>query len=360
MIKRALLTLAILISFATLVVSRLPSAPASIDEEILPLQPPISPLVIGEIASFEAGAGLESFKTNREDLDVVNTFLYDLASDGSVVLLSEVDPKLERELLSISQDNGPDIMLGIGNDYDAQRLDLLLTNSEVQEEHIAQIVDFLTQKGYVGVVVNFENLRNDQTVAFTAYIRALSTAVRSQEKMVAVSLNTKLQGRVFEGIDIVEVSKVVDRIEFNAYEEFGAWSGSGPIASLGWVDAIVRNIIAQGVSPTKIVLGTAQNGHDWLLDSHQELVDDITSREMLSLASFLDAQLIWDEKVQSYFFNYTDQNGTEHVVWLEEARSFESKLALAERYNLHGVALWFLGGEDPKVWEILDYFNSLN
>lgn len=351
---RRLFLLTISVVFLIIVVAAVRTPPTlKTSGQPAPLSSFFDPMIVGEIASFEARAGLESLNANPDKLDVVNVFFYDQRSDGSVVRLGIVDPEIETQILALFGEQGPELMLGIGNDYQSERLDLLLTDEEVREKHIRDLVSLVEELGYDGAVLDFENLRNDQTSAFTAYVRELTDTLHRRGKRMAVSLNSKLEGRVIEGIDILEVSRLVDRIEFNAYEEFGNWAGPGPVASIGWVDAIVRNLIAQGLSPSKIVLGTAHNGHDRIISPGEQHVANSTTRKMLALAASHDAELVWDERFQTHFFTYTDQGRRNHIVWLEEARSFERKYRLAKNYGLGGIALWFLGGEDPEIWEML-------
>jgi hypothetical protein len=46
----------------------------------------------------------------------------------------------------------------------------------------------------------------------------------------------------------------------------------------------------------------------------------------------------------------TDQS---HEVWIEDSQSAAARLALAERYGVHGAATWRLGLEDPGVWDVV-------
>jgi len=61
----------------------------------------------------------------------------------------------------------------------------------------------------------------------------------------------------------------------------------------------------------------------------------------------------WDERAQVPCFTYVDENGSRHEVYFENASSWAGKLDLAVKYNLGGVAVWRLGLEDPKSWEVL-------
>jgi spore germination protein YaaH len=48
--------------------------------------------------------------------------------------------------------------------------------------------------------------------------------------------------------------------------------------------------------------------------------------------------------------------GTLYQVWLEDARSIETKLTVMKNLGLGGVAAWQLGLEDKDIWDVIDAF----
>ena len=57
---------------------------------------------------------------------------------------------------------------------------------------------------------------------------------------------------------------------------------------------------------------------------------------------------------QAPFFNYVDNNGVQHVVWFEDARSVQAKYLLVNEFGLRGVSYWVLGLQFPQNWYILN------
>ena len=49
-----------------------------------------------------------------------------------------------------------------------------------------------------------------------------------------------------------------------------------------------------------------------------------------------------------------DENGQEHEVWFEDARSIRAKLDLAQEYGLYGVGYWNLMRPFPQNWLVLN------
>ena len=62
---------------------------------------------------------------------------------------------------------------------------------------------------------------------------------------------------------------------------------------------------------------------------------------------------MYDESSQSPYFNYT-ADGSEHVVWFEDARSIDAKLRLAAEFELGGVGYWNVMKYFPQNWLVLN------
>jgi spore germination protein YaaH len=56
--------------------------------------------------------------------------------------------------------------------------------------------------------------------------------------------------------------------------------------------------------------------------------------------------------VEESWFTYP-QNGKTRTVWFSSSRALEAKLDLIEAEDLGGLAIWRLGNEDPRNWEVI-------
>ena len=297
--------------------------------------------------------GIASFRENYQKLDELSLYWYNLDSDNGISLDDSVSEEIEKDIVAFAKQNGKKVFFGISDHGNAKKADNILDDEDTQKEHISKIISILDEKGYDGVIIDYEDLREDQEEDFTRYMSRLSEQVHSKGKTLGISVPIETKGSVFHSINIVDVSKVVDKMHMNVYEEFGAETGPGPIASIGWVNTVIKNAIDQGVEPSKIILGTAHSGHDWTTKPNKEFFKDTATREVLGLLSEYSANLKWDENSRSTFFEYKDDDGKSHTVWLEDSRSFKAKIDLAKGYELQGVFIWYLGGEDENVWGVL-------
>ena len=322
----------------------------------MPPSNPSHPLVyVGSIGTDtdKVTRGSASFKENYAKLDSLSLYWYNLDSDNDVSRDGSVSDENEEDIIAFAKENNKKVLVGIGDHGEAERADEILEDEDLRNDHFDEIMTLLDEKGYDGVIIDYENLSNNQEEKFTNYMEQLSEELKSNGKMLGISIPVETEGKVTHGINIEAVSKIVDRMHMNIYEQHGADSGPGPIASIDWTNTIIKNAIDQGVSPNKIVLGTAHSGHDWIVSPDEEFFKDMHTKETLELLNRTKANLKWDRQKQANYFEYTDGENRKHIVWLEDAESIKTKIDLAKRYKLQGLFIWYLGGEDPKFWDAL-------
>ena len=109
------------------------------------------------------------------------------------------------------------------------------------------------------------------------------------------------------------------------------------------------------IPPSKIFLGVPNYGYDWPLPFVQGTTRarSISNQEAVRLAIQYGADIQYDENAQSPFFHYTDENGTVHEVWFEDARSMRAKLALVAEYGFQGAGFWNLMRPSSQTWMTL-------
>ena len=120
----------------------------------------------------------------------------------------------------------------------------------------------------------------------------------------------------------------------------------------------VRQVIEYALTEMpgeKIYLGIPNYGYDWTLPFQRgSKATSISNVEAVALAYEHRAAIRYDESAQSPWFRYMDEQGREHEVWFEDARSIRAKLALTQEYGLYGVGYWNLMRPFPQNWLVLN------
>lgn len=126
------------------------------------------------------------------------------------------------------------------------------------------------------------------------------------------------------------------------------------VAPLPNVRQVVEYAITE-IPANQIWLGVPNYGYDWPLPfvQGQTRATSISSQQAVALARRYGVSISYDERAQSPWFRYTDELGTEHEVWFEDARSIQAKLALIPEYGLVGAGYWNLMRDFPQNWLVL-------
>jgi spore germination protein YaaH len=99
-----------------------------------------------------------------------------------------------------------------------------------------------------------------------------------------------------------------------------------------------------------VVLGVALYGYDW--GSHG--AKSITARQAATLARQKNANVIYNDRVRSRFFEYKATDGSTHSVWFNTSADTAERAQIAKDLGLAGVSYWSLGNEDRDFWNTVE------
>jgi spore germination protein len=140
-------------------------------------------------------------------------------------------------------------------------------------------------------------------------------------------------------------------------------NGAGVNSEYDVTTAVER--LLQTISGEKLVLGMPLYGYEWetlntavrsaIIPGTGVLASNSRAESMLSECATCSA--FFDSESQEAFIVYRDpSNGVYHQISFPNQQSVETKLALANKKNLNGVALWALGYEGNSILKPLaDY-----
>jgi len=231
----------------------------------------------------------------------------------------------------------------------------ILSNSNNMDKFINNIESLMKNYGFDGINIDIEGVYVSDRDNYTNLIKNLKEKLGSKGYLITVSIPAKnydsIKNIYTYPFDYKGISKYADRIAIMTYDEHGAWTGSGPgpIASIPWQEAVVKYALTQ-IPKGKILLGIPAYGFDW---TEGKSWPKYSSYQMsMDTAQNLGKSVSWHEKYKVPYFKYQDSNGSRQV-WFENVSSFSEKLNLVYKYDLKGIAIWRLGMEDPKIWDVI-------
>lgn len=234
--------------------------------------------------------------------------------------------------------------------FDSRIVSALLENDLARARAINQIRSTLKDWGLTGVNLDLENIPPSHRQALTDFVAELSSALHEEGLKVTMAIPAKTADDPAHGFsgayDYAELGKHVDQLVIMAYDQHYRTGPAGPIASIDWVEAVVKFATTQ-VPAGKIVLGIPNYGYDW---PKSGIASALTYDQTMQLAAAEGAHIRWHKEHKVPYFSY----GNGRQVWFENRYSIKYKLELANQYRLHGIALWRLGQEDPGIWNVID------
>jgi spore germination protein len=222
----------------------------------------------------------------------------------------------------------------------------LLADPVASADHRRALVDLALASGWDGVDIDYESLPATAGPQFAGFLRALRDDLHAHDLLLSVAVPARDRDEASHALaySYQVIGQIADQVRVMTYDN--AWSGSapGPIAPTGWVQDVVDYAVDR-VPRDKLMLGMATYGYDWVGEEGRYLVH----ADALGLAERVGAEPRWDDAAAAWTFGYVEQ-GRQHTVWYEDARSLAAKRDLAAAAGLRGIAIWQLGGEDPQVW----------
>ncbi len=284
---------------------------------------------------------------HAREIDNLVPFWFGVTDQGTLVDQSQP------EALRVARENNLPILAIIHNFADPQMSELIheiLTTPALRQNLVNSIEELLISRNFAGVNIDFEFVPPPDRAALNTFMRELYRRL-SPRFRVTISVPAKLEENPrhpFSGaFDYETLAMFSDELFILAYDEH--FSVPGPVASIGFVRRVLDFAITR-VPRYKIKLGMAAYGYDWVEAGGMPRA--LSYNEAIALAREYGSVIVYDETAQEPTFTYTADN-VRHIVWFENARSFSAKLDLVNEYGLAGIAVWRLGQEDPRVWEVI-------
>ncbi len=238
----------------------------------------------------------------------------------------------------------------------------ILSDPERRRAHAATIVDVVERNGLDGIDLDYERaafagMSSDQRQAFrsgfSAFVRLLADRLHAIGARLSITVTAKTSDAstsAYYIYDYAALGRAADQLRIMAYDYH--WSGSEPgaIAPLPWTEQVVRYAVSV-VPHRKVALGVPLYGYDWPLYGDRTATARLHT-DILRIEEQYNGVRGWSAEDAAPYLRYRTSAG-ERVIWFNNARAVRAKLELADRYGLHGLSFWAVGGEDPGVWRVV-------
>jgi spore germination protein len=304
--------------------------------------------VVGEVAEYLTFVTIFSYEMNRdgtlrpiEDQAIINTAY----SQNAIPLM----------VITNIEDRG----------FSTELATEVLQSEELQDRLLDEAIAIMEERGYVGLDFDLEYLGTENREAYNNLMR--KAKVRLDEKgfylssALAPQVEAGMEGVLYEGHDYATHGELADFVFLMTYE--WGWTG-GPPRAVAPIDQVRRVIefAASQMPNDKIMMGIPLYGYDWTLPyvAGESRARAIDHQQAIQLAARYNAAIEYDQTAQSPFFRYIDEEGRQHEVWFDDARSIQAKFDLVKEFGLRGLFYWVLGWDFPQNWLLLEDNFTIN
>ena len=229
----------------------------------------------------------------------------------------------------------------------------VLTQFEVRQQAIAQLIALVEEYNLDGINVNFEHIPRADGGYYVQFLRELAPEMRRIGAVLSVA--TFVPAPWFLQYNHELVGRTVDFVAIMTYDEHYRGSPEpGPVASLPFVERSIQNTLAL-IPREKVIMCLPFYNRLWRVtpDGYHTISNHGMARPWALIEEW-GVTPVWDPIIGSYYASYTNDEGITYRIWVECERSIEEKLHIFTNHDLAGVASWRRGLETSGVWEVID------
>lgn len=289
-----------------------------------------------------------------ENLTYITIFSYQINPDASLRPINDqpsINTAYQNRIVPIMVLTNIDPEGGFSTEIITQ----ILGDEALQDRLLNEALAIMDEKGYLGLDLDLEFVGAQNREAYNNFLRKAKARLQEKGYLLSSALAPKVsadqKGTLYEGHDYVAHGQIVDFVFIMTYE--WGWSGGPPmaVAPLNQVRRVMEYAVSD-IPKEKLMMGIPLYGYDWTLPYVEggKFARAISPQEAYRLAARYGASIEYDPIAQSPHFHYVDEQGAEHDVWFEDARSIQAKFDLVKELGLRGFFYWVLRFEFPQNW----------
>lgn len=364
--------------------------------------------VAGWIPYWRDDEGIEDATKHIRDIDRLHPFAFSVTTDGKLKDLADLDADEWDELFDLAERRRVEVVPTIMWS-DREAIHDVLSNSTKRKAHIRAITRMVRDGDFDGVDIDYENKAAKTNPYFARFLKELDKALGSKLLTCAIeartppeSLYREMPEKIEYANDYAAIARHCDRVEIMAYDQQRAdyvlnstrkGNPYMPLADVEWVEKVIE-LALEDIPARKIMLGVPTYGHHYTVTVAPEWFRDYERIGALNVPDILDIRDEYEvrpgrtaggEPVFTYFpessiwkilevlpvpegtprgmeaaqqallfATMADMEVEVRYVLFSDEESVKDKIDLAEKYDLRGVSIFKIDGEeDQDIWDHL-------
>jgi cellulose synthase/poly-beta-1,6-N-acetylglucosamine synthase-like glycosyltransferase/peptidoglycan/xylan/chitin deacetylase (PgdA/CDA1 family)/spore germination protein YaaH len=307
--------------------------------------PEAAPVLAGFVVNWDP-ASLRSLQQHADQLTHVMPEWIRIQPGGDLSVQEDarvLQAVQHAELVPTVSNYGP-------NGFSRQLAHAVLASDASRKEAVRRLAGICEDHGYAGVNVDLEELGTQGFQELALFVEALDKELHPRGLLVTVDLPADPRQ-----VPVERLAAASDFLVLMAYDQHSADDNPGPIATPEFVARSAGQYLRRAPAQ-KLVLALGAYGYDWPLDSDGDKArhaEELSYAQALVLARENEVAIEWDARAHGPFFGYDDDEGQEkHAVRFLDAPATTAQLEAVAALHLRGTAVWRLGAEDPKLFDL--------
>ena len=233
---------------------------------------------------------------------------------------------------------------------------IILNSPSVREAASDKLEEYILKYNLDGINFDYENMYRADKGAYTNHVKEIALMAHTLGASVSVDV-TKYEPTSYTWsmcYDRDALAKYADYIAVMAYDQYYAGSPvAGPVAGLDWTESVIK-LTMKEVPADKLILGMPYYIRYWEFKNGKKTsTKAISMNEAVKYVNENQATAEYDNNFKLTRYSWKKDDGTDCMLWMENAESIAARAKLANSYSLAGVASWRRGFETQDVWKAL-------
>lgn len=216
----------------------------------------------------------------------------------------------------------------------------ILKKKKINQKAVFSIIK-LARKEYIsGIHIDFEYISPQYSNNLVQFLQNIAIPIRNQNKTISIALFPKIRfpEKYHKFHDIEKIEKWVDFVVIMAYDYHSVHTTPGPITSYRWAEDNIL-FFQKYYKNQKIFLGIPAYGYWW--NHYSKKVKVLTSKNLLTYKK--------NKKINRHISGCLYLENHNGSGFISDKITRKNLIKLAERYHLHGTAMWRIGFEENLI-----------
>lgn len=238
----------------------------------------------------------------------------------------------------------------------------ILSNEELQNTFINEMLVILKAKGFYGINIFYNYMNSSNKILYDNFTLKISEYLNREGYLLMITINPNIN---FNGSEIYNevvnyslISQPVNAVTFLNLIWGTNYGPPLPVISISAIQQFITDTISQ-VSSNIINMGLPVIGYDWELPytPGYTAANSLTINAALTLADDEGAVIEFDEISQTpyfYYNQYSIDEPVQHITQFIDARTITGLTDLISEYKLSGIAVWNIMVFYEQLWLLLN------